>query len=585
MDEHDLVIRNGTIVDGAGAEPFTGDVAIDGQLISAVGAVPGVGRTEIDATGLLITPGFIDLHTHYDCQVTWDNRLIPSSHHGVTTVVMGNCSVGIAPCRPEDRELLIEVVEGVEDIPGAVMAEGIPWQWETFPEYLDFLETRRTDVDFVAQIAHSAVRVYAMGARGAARELANSAEQARMTELVTEGIRAGAIGVSSSRTGAHRTLAGELAPSETATEAELMSLAHGIREAGTGVFEIVMDFTDLESDDSADFNLMRRIVRASGNRPLSYSLFQLDAQPNVWKSLLRLTDEANAAGLPILAQVMPRANGIMWGLTASYNPFSFQPSYKAIAHLSLADRVATMRDPAFKTRILSEQPSHSNPMLMNLAAMFPKSFLLGSPPDYEQLPDQMIAARAQRAGESAASVAYDLLLEDDGRSFLYLPLTNYSSGSYDEVLDMISNSNVLPSLGDGGAHYGMICDASYSTYMLTHWVRDRTRGARISLPRAIQSLTSRPASAIGLLDRGLISPGYKADINVIDLDALELPAPEVINDLPGGAPRMIQRASGYVATIVSGAVTYRDGEPSDALPGRLVRGARAAPARMPLRER
>jgi N-acyl-D-aspartate/D-glutamate deacylase len=577
---HDLVIRNGTIVDGSGGETYTADVSIDGCCISGVGLVPGSGRAEIDASGLVVTPGFVDLHTHYDCQVTWDTRLVPSSHHGVTTVVLGNCSVGIAPCRAEDRELLIRILEGVEDIPGVVAAEGIPWQWETFPEYLNFLQTRCTDVDFVTQIAHSAVRVYAMGsARGGARERATSVDQARMTELVAEAIRAGAIGVSSSRTWTHRTADGQLAPSETSSEAELMALARGIRTAGTGVFEIVMDFTDLENEDSADFDLMRRIVRASGNRPLSYSLFQLDSQPEVWKSLLRLTAEANASGLPITAQVMPRANGIMWGLTASYNPFSYHPSYHAIAGLPLPARVAAMRAPQFKARVLAEKACGNQPQLMNFAAaLLPKGFLLGNPPDYEQTQDQTLGARARRAGVSMESLVYDLLLEEEGRSFLYTPITNYHGGSYDDVLSMLSDENTLPSLGDGGAHYGMICDASYSTYLLTHWVKGRTRGGRISLPLAIQRLTSRPARAVGLLDRGMIASGYKADLNVLDFDALQLLAPETINDLPSGAPRMIQRAKGYIATIVSGTVTYANGEPTEALPGRLVRGPRNAPS-------
>ena len=572
MVAHDLVIRGGTIVDGSGGEPFRGDVAIDGRTIVAVGTVEGRGREEIDAGGCIVTPGFVDVHTHYDAQVTWDERLTPTSHHGVTTVVMGNCAVGIAPCRPGDQTLLTTVLEGVEDIPEAVITAGVPWTWETFPDYLDFIETRRTDVDFAAMIAHAPIRVYVMGERAVRREISTQSEQEEMTRLVAEAIRAGAIGVSSSRTSAHRTSNGELAPAETSTDAEVIALARGLKLGGGGVFEIIVEFADAYAgEESADFELLKRIVKFSGGRPLYYLLQEYARQPTLWRSLLALTEQANAAGLPIKAQAMPRAQGILWGLTASHHPFSLNPSYRAIADLPLAEKVRRMRDPAVKARLLAEQPAHPNPILVRVARLFGDAYVLGDPADYEQPRERSIAGRAAALGIDPASLAYDLLLEDEGRAMLYLPSTNYLEANYDNVREMITHPDAIVSLGDGGAHYGMICDSSYSTYLLTHWVRDRTRGARVTLPWAIEALTRVPAEGFGFADRGLLAPGMKADVNVIDLAGLTLPGPEVVADLPGGGSRTVQRAKGYVATIVSGEVTYRDGEPTGKLPGRLVR--------------
>jgi N-acyl-D-amino-acid deacylase len=572
MADHDLVIRGGTIVDGSGGEPYRGDVAVDGGVIAAVGAVDGAGREEIDATGLIVTPGFVDVHTHYDCQITWDERLTPSSHHGVTTVVMGNCAIGIAPCRPTDHETLVTVIEGVEDIPEAVMTAGVPWGWETFPEYMDFIEGRHADVDFAAMIAHAPIRVYVMGERAARRELSTQAEQEEMTRLVAEAIRCGAVGVSSSRTSAHRTAAGDLAPAETSTEAEVMALARGLKHGGGGVFEVIIEFADADEDEeSSDYNVLRRAVQVSGGRPAYFLLLEYARQPTLWRTLLKQSAQANADGLTIKAEVMPRANGVLWGLTASHHPFSINPSYHEIADLPLEAKVARMQDPAFKAKLLAEEPEHRNPILVRLASMYPGAYVLGDPADYEQPREQSIAGRAEALGVDPASLAYDLLLENDGKAILYLPSTNYLEGNYDNVLEMMTHPDALVSLGDGGAHYGLICDASYTTYLLTHWVRDRTRGARVTLPWAIEALTSKPAQAFGFHDRGRLATGMKADLNVIDFERLMLPGPVVVNDLPGGGARTVQRAKGYVATIVSGQVTYRDGEATGALPGRLVR--------------
>ena len=585
MVAHDLVIRGGMIVDGSGGEPFRGDVAIDGRTIVAVGTVEGRGREEIDAGGLIVTPGFVDVHTHYDAQVTWDERLTPTSHHGVTTVVMGNCAVGIAPCRAGDQDLLTTVIEGVEDIPEAVITAGVPWRWETFPDYLDFIGTRRTDVDFAAMIAHAPVRVYVMGERAARREISTQAEQEEMTRIVAEAIRAGAVGVSSSRTSAHRTSNGELAPAETATEAEVIALARGLKLGGGGVFEIIVEFADIYAgEESADFELLKRAVKVSGGRPVYYLLQEYARQPTLWRALLELTEQANAEGLPIRAEAMPRAQGILWGLTASHHPFSLNPSYRAIAALPLDEKVRRMRDPAFKARLLAEKPVHANPVLVRVARLFGEAYVLGDPADYEQPRERSVAGRAAALGVDAASLAYDLLLEEEGRAMLYLPSTNYLDANYDNVREMITHPHAIVSLGDGGAHYGMICDSSYSTYLLTHWVRDRTRGERVALPWAIKALTSVPAQGFGFSDRGLLAAGMKADLNVIDLDRLTLPGPEVADDLPGGGSRTVQRAKGYVATIVSGEVTYRDGEPTGALPGRLVRMRHGASADQERRE-
>lgn len=568
---HALVIKNGSVIDGSGGEPFFADVAVDNGLIAAIGSgLSGV--EEIDASGRIVVPGFVDIHTHYDGQVTWEERLSPSSDHGVTTVVMGNCAVGFAPCKPEQRELLMHVVAGVEDIPEAVIADGVPWAWETFPEYLDYLSTRRADVDFAAQIPHSALRVYIMGQRGADREPATTTDLAEMTRLVREAIEAGAIGASTSRTISHRTLTGELAPCETSGEAELMAIARGLSEAGSGVLELIADFNDISLGGSAEFDMLKRLAR-TGNCPLSYTLVQVPQQPEAWRILLALTEQANREGLEIRGQIAPRAVGMCFGLDLSFNPFCFTDGYRAIAHLPLSDRVERMRDPATKAAILGDTPQHSNPLMLWLTSLYPQMFVIGDRPEYEPPAEASIAALAQAAGQAPADLAYALLLEDEGRALFYLPITNFADGTLSVVREMMASDSTIIALGDGGAHYGLICDASYSTFALTHWARDRALG-QFSLSWMINALTRKPALAVGLTDRGLIQVGCKADINVIDFDGLELLKPEVRYDLPGGGRRMVQRAIGYEATIVSGDITYRNGVPTGALPGRLVRGGR-----------
>jgi N-acyl-D-aspartate/D-glutamate deacylase len=571
MSDFDLVIRGGTLYDGSGGEPKQADIGINGALIAAVGE--GLrGKEEIDAAGLMVTPGFVDAHTHYDGQITWENRLSPSSDHGVTTVVMGNCAVGFAPCRPEHRDMLIQVMSGVEDIPEVVMADGVPWEWETFPEYLDFLDTREADIDFATQIPHAAVRVYVMGKRGADREMAQMPDLVEMTRIVKEGIEAGAIGVSSSRTMAHRTSTGQLAPTETSGDAELLALARGVRQAGGGVMEVMTDFNDVQLGGMAEFETLRRLAR-DGGCPVSFTLVQVPQDENGWKRVLELTEEARAEGLALTGQVAPRAVGMCYGLDLSFNPFTYCDTYRTLADLPLDERVAKLRDPEIRAKILSEEPKDTNHTMVWLSGMFEQMFPMDETFSYEPDPQHSIGARAKARGIDARELAYDTLLEADGHRILYLPITNFADGSLSVVRKMMESEATMISLGDGGAHYGLICDASYSTFALTFWGRDRKEG-RFPLAHLVNELTRKPALLVGLDDRGMIAPGMKADINVIDFDKLTLHLPEVRYDLPGGARRMIQRVDGYVATIVSGKVTYRNGEPTGELPGRLVRRRR-----------
>jgi N-acyl-D-amino-acid deacylase len=573
---YDLVIRGGSVMDGSGSDAVEADVAVDAGRIAAVGRFAGSGREEVDARGLLVTPGFVDIHTHYDGQVTWEDRLIPSSQHGVTTVVMGNCAIGFAPCRPSDRELLQHVIAGVEDIPETVMTKGLAWNWETFPEYMDVLAARRADVDFAAQVPHSALRLYVMGQRGAAREPATAGDLAAMSAIVREGIEAGALGVSTSHTLAHRTPAGVLAPTETAAEEELITLARALKETGRGVYQLMIDFHDLSADGCGTFDLLRRVAVAAG-RPLSYLLFQNNLLPEGWRTLLDLTTRANQDGIEIKAQVAPRGIGVMFGLDLSLNPFSLRPSYQAIEHLPLAERVMRMRDPEVKRAILSERANSTHPSVLLLLSMIEDLAPLGDPPDYEPPPEKFLGHRAKQLGRSAEDLAYELLLEDEGHAILYLPFGNYSYKSLNAVREMMLHPHTIVALGDGGAHYGMIADAAYPTYLLTHWHQHRERGERVSLPWAIRSLTHEPALAVGLRDRGLLATGYKADINVIDVEKLRLRPPSVTYDLPANGRRIRQEADGYRLTVVSGQITYRDGCPTDALPGRLIRGQQSAP--------
>jgi N-acyl-D-aspartate/D-glutamate deacylase len=575
--EFDIVIRGGTVVDGSGGTPYAADVAIKNGKIAAVGAISANGAEEIDAAGKIVTPGFVDIHTHYDGQVTWENRLAPSSHHGVTTVLMGNCGVGFAPCKPEHRAMLVRVMEGVEDIPEVVMTEGVPWNWESFPEYLDALDQRVADIDFAAQIAHGPVRVHVMGRRGADREPPTEADMAEMTRIVAEAVKAGAIGVTTSRSMAHRAVDGTLAPTVTSEEKELMALAEGLRQAGGGVFQIIPGVHE-GRDPVAEMAMMRRLIERSG-RPLSFSLLQTGQFPDAMALTLDLLGQATAEGVPIKAQIFPRGVGVMLGLDLSFHPFRFNPSYRAIEALPLDERVAAMRDPGLRARLLAESPEHENPIHVWFASQDADMYPLQDPPDYEPSPNEKVGARAARAGVTPRELIYDLMLGSNGRAIFLLPAANFVGATLEGVRRMMEHPDTLIALGDGGAHYGMICDSSFPTTLIAYWTRDRAKGPRMELPRAVNALTRANALAVGLADRGLVAAGMKADINVIDYDRLMLHPPHVVADLPAGGKRMIQDADGYDVTIVSGVVTYRNGVPTGALPGRLVRGARPqAPA-------
>ncbi|MEQ8990880.1 MAG: amidohydrolase family protein [Pseudomonadales bacterium] len=565
MTQHDMVIRGGRVIDGTGRTAFTADIAIDGGLIREVGRVAARGRREIDADGALVTPGFVDIHTHYDGQATWSNRMSPSSHHGVTTVVMGNCGVGFAPCRPADHEMLIELMEGVEDIPGAVLAAGIGWQWETFPEYLDFLGSRQYDMDLGAQLPHGALRVYVMGQRGADREPATADDIAAMRAITAEAVRAGALGFSSSRTLNHRSSRGEPTPSLKAELDELLGIAAGLRDAGRGVIEMISDFADLDEE----FSFLEAMVRASG-RPMSISLAQ-GISPQGWRKLLERIERANARGLPMRGQVAPRGIGILMGHATTLNPFSTRPSFKEIADLPLRERLAALRDPGRKARILEEQPMPGFARLFAVMAGGQKLWELGDPPDYEPAPQDSMAARAHAVGADPWSFVYDLLLERDGQVILYTPFANYAENNLDCCREMLLHENTVPGLGDGGAHVGTICDASFVTSLLTHWGRDRKRGGLIGLETLVRRQSRDTAAAVGLDDRGELVPGKRADLNLIDFDALRVRAPHIVHDLPAGGPRLQQQADGFLATLVAGEITYQQGEPTGALPGRLIR--------------
>ena len=563
------VIRGGTIIDGSGADPVEADIAMSGGKITAIGRALPKGNEEIDARGKIVTPGFIDVHTHYDAQVTWANAMSPTSWHGVTTAMIGNCGVGFAPCRPSQREMLVKLMEGVEDIPEVVLTEGLPWNWTSFPDYLDALGARQYDLDIVAQVPHAALRVYVMGARGADREPATAADRAEMARLAGEGIRAGALGFSTSRTLNHKTIDGASIATLGAAEAELTEIAMALKEAGAGWLQVVSDF----DDPVEEFALLRRLAEKSG-RPLTITLLQYDRRPDGWRRLLDRIAESNAAGPRITGQIRNRPTGVLLGFEISQNPFMTRPSYLAIAELPFTKRIEMLRDPAFRARLLAEAPTDA--FMAQRTARWDRVFLLGDPPEYEPAPETSVAARATREGRSPDDVAYDLLLGQDGKAILYRPMTNYTAGNLDAVREMIADPNSLIGLGDGGAHVGIMCDASSTSYMLTHWTRDRARGGLFTIPEAVRRLTRDCARAIGLNDRGLLRPGYKADINVIDYDRLHITAPEVVYDLPGGGRRLIQRTRGYDATLVSGVPVYRDGVATGQLPGRLVRGLRDA---------
>ncbi|WP_299562170.1 amidohydrolase family protein [uncultured Mycolicibacterium sp.] len=572
---YDLVIRGGTIVDGLGGAPFTADVAVRDGVIVAVGRVDGRGAREIDATGALVTPGFVDLHTHYDGQAIWSDRLNPSSAHGVTTAVLGNCGVGFAPCRRADHDVLVDVMAGVEDIPGVVMVDGLPWDWETFPEYLDALDARRRDIDVAALLPHSPLRVYTMGRRGVEREPATDEDLARMRALAREAVAAGAIGFASSRFALHKTSSGAPIPTYGAAYAEIAAIAAGVAEAGGGLIQFVPDIPAGGYE-----SVLREVFEAATDAglPVTFSLLTGNAGDPVWPEALALVEKFNAAGADICAQTFPRPIGMVLGLELSGHPFVMYPSYQELAGLPLPQRVAEMRKPEVRQRILNDRPTDGGHPLFFMTQAWDWIYPLGEQPNYEPPASDSIAARAAARGVTPAEEAYDRLLDEDGHAMLYAALGNYENNSLDTVGRLMRRDDVVLGLGDGGAHYGMICDASYPTFLLAHWTRDRDRD-RLSVPEAVRALTSVPARVAGLADRGRIAVGYKADLNVIDHAGLRLHRPVVRYDLPSGGRRLDQTADGYLATIVSGVVIAEQDHPTDARPGRLVRGRRPAPLR------
>ncbi len=567
---HDLVIRGGSIVDGTGAPPVNGDVAVTDGKISAVGADVGTGSREIEADGRLVLPGWVDIHTHYDGQATWDPELTPSSWHGVTTTVFGNCGVGFAPLRPGSQDYLINLMEGVEDIPGTVLAEGIDFTWSSFEEYLDELDTTPRIMDIGTQIPHGALRFFVMGERGADHtESPTAAEIERMADAVASALEAGALGFSTSRTTKHKAADGSATPSLSAAEPELAGIANAMGRVGKGMIQCNSDFGEGEVE------VLAEMARLSG-RPVSVLLLQIDQDPDRWRRTLAGIHRANREGLTMTGQVGCRPIGIMMGLDTSVHPFANSPSYQSISQLRLAERAARIRgDEALRSAILTDRPDDGFTRWIGYA--LGRTFELGTPPNYEPDPADSIAARAERAGGSPWELALDLLTADDGETVLLYPFENYAEGNLDVIREMLVDEHTICGLGDGGAHVATICDASYPTYLLSHWARDRSRGERIPLERLVRKQTRDTAVAYGLADRGVLAPGYRADLNIVDFDRLSVATPRVAYDLPAGGKRLVQRSRGYDHTFVSGVEVSADGRPTGLRPGRLLRGAPAGP--------
>ena len=583
MAQFDLKIVGGRIVDGTGAASFVGDVAVRDGRIVAVGRCDGEAATTVDATGCIVTPGFVDLHTHYDGQVSWDADLAPSCFHGVTTAVMGSCGVGFAPCRAADRERLIALMEGVEDIPGSALAEGLRWGWESFPEYLAALDATPHTIDFAAHIPHDALRVFVMGDRAVANEVATDDDIAAMRRVVREALEAGAVGFSTGRTDNHRNIDGQPTPASEATTTELAGIAAAFHGLPFGVLQAVSDFdmgTSVERFDP-EFDVIEAMAAAAGGRPTSISLMQRNKDTAQWQKILRRVDAAAVKGVEMRVQVAPRGIGVILGLEATFHPFVGFPSYKAVAALPLAERVAAMRDPVFRQRLLGEKseriagdgssvPPLADELLAHLDFVAMRLYRLTDGFDYEPPREASLLAEAFTTGRTTLEVLYDALLEDDGRRLLYFPIFNYIDQNFDAVETMLRHPRALVGLGDGGAHVGTICDASVPTFFLARWARDRgDRG--IALERAVQMLTGDVAGYMGFGDRGVLRPGLRADINVIDMARLGLTMPELVRDLPAGGKRFMQRATGYVATFVHGEQIIAHGELTGARPGRLAR--------------
>jgi N-acyl-D-amino-acid deacylase len=576
---HDLVIRGGTVVDGTGAAARTADVAVTDGVITEVGRVSGPARRSVEADGLLVTPGFVDIHTHFDGQATWDPHLTPSCWHGVTTAIVGNCGVGFAPVHPDQRTRLIELMEGVEDIPGSALSEGIRWDWETFPEYLDALDRMPRALDIGTQVPHAAVRAYVMGAR--AHEAATADDLTAMQAILRDALCAGALGFSTGRTAGHRDVRGEPVPGTFAPAEEVGALLDAMDDVGRGVLQLVPAGISGElGGDAADAMEaeLEWILRygEAHTRPITFLVMERGDEPDLWRRWFDAVREANGRGADIHPQVGSRCFGMLMGLQSKVNPLQYRASYRAIADLPLAERVRQLRDPELKARILAEPAELTGPPAIDhfVEVLFKRLFPLGEPLDYEPSRERSVAAIAAAEGRDPWEVLYDLLLGSEGRDFLLHPLLNYGRGSYDGLHGMMSDPLTVQGLGDGGAHCGIICDASMTTYLLSHWARDRTRGPRLAIEHAVRRLTGDAAALYGLGDRGVVAPGRRADLNLIDFEALRLRHPELVRDLPAGAGRLVQRSDGYVETIVAGSTVVADGELTDARPGRVVRGAR-----------
>jgi N-acyl-D-aspartate/D-glutamate deacylase len=571
--EFDVVVRGGMVVDGTGSAPFTADIGVSQGRILEVGRITAGTSREIDADGATVTPGFVDIHTHYDGQATWDSRLQPSSWHGVTTAVMGNCGVGFAPVRRSDHDRLIDLMEGVEDIPGVALHEGLSWEWESFPQYLDALQSLPHDMDLGTQVPHAALRVYAMGSRATARAVATEDEVNVMARSLQEAISSGALGFSTSRSLNHKSVTGEITPTHDVADDELIALAAVLRREGTGVLQLIPDATDPETD----FQLIRSMLQASG-RPMSVSLLQGVDNPDHYKKVLSLLTAVNAEGHELRAQVAPRAIGVILGLQCTLHPFMVNPEWKAISHLPPAEQARRMSDPAVRAQILARQTdehdtAHAGGRRIHY---WHTMYELTDPPRYEPDPSASIAALAARTGRSPEEIAYDLVVADQGRGLIYMAIGNYSGGSLDTVREMLTHEFTLPGLSDGGAHVGTICDASFPTTLLEYWARERPHD-RIDLPFLVKRQARDTARAVGLHDRGVLQRGYRADLNVIDPESIRLHKPEISNDLPAGGKRFLQRADGYWHTLVNGIETYASGQATGELPGRLIRGAQPAP--------
>ncbi len=571
---HDLIIRGGTLIDGTGAPARQADVAIAGGLVVAVGQDLGSGREEIDASGLIVTPGWVDIHTHYDGQATWDAHLTPAPWNGVTTVVMGNCGVGFAPVKPDQHAFLIQLMEGVEDIPGSALTEGIQWQWETFPEFLDALEARQFAIDVGTQVPHGAVRAYVMGDAGAKNEEASPEDIAAMAAIAREGLEAGALGISTSRTKLHKAKDGEFVPGTHAAFDEVLGIGRMLGEVGHGVFQLAGDYLP----EDTELGWMKQLSRETGKRVL-YSMVQSGGDPDQWRRLLRASEVDRAEGGLLTPQIAPRPAGLLLGFESSVHPFLLHANFWPLLKLSVEERRAALATPETRALVLSKPPDYSQ--LSGVVAMvmhgFDQMFVLGEEPDYEPAAEQSIAAIAEREGRTPQEVAYDVMASEGGDGLIFLPMLGYVDRDLNATAEMMRHPNSIYGLADGGAHCGMISDASIPTFLLTHWARDRTRGERIPIEELVENQTSRTAKCYGLDDRGVIAPGMKADINVIDFDNLRIHAPKIAYDLPAGGKRFLQQITGYHSTICSGEVIYRHGKATGKLPGRLIRGPQSAP--------